>query len=54
MLVRVYFTDEQSLPANFDEVQHRVTQQMQYIDWQEFIVAWRKDRLELYTDHVSS
>lgn len=53
MLVQVYFTGDQNLPANFDEAQHRVTQHMQYVDWQEFIVAWRKDRLELYTDHVS-
>ena len=54
MLVQVYFTEAQSLPANFDEAQHRVTQHMQYYDWKEFIVAWRKDRLELYTDHVCS
>ena len=54
MLVQVSFTDNQSLPANFDEEQNRITPHLRHESWAEFIVAWRKDRIELYTDHVSS
>lgn len=52
MLVQVSFTNNQSLPANFDEEQNRTTSQVRYEEWREYIVAWRKDRLELYRDHV--
>lgn len=52
MLVQVSFTNTESLPANFDEQLNRITSQIQYENWEEYIVAWRKDRLELYTDFV--
>ncbi|TBU28603.1 Pleckstrin homology domain-containing protein [Dichomitus squalens] len=50
MLVRVSYT-EHSVPATFDERQNRVTRQLENEGWVEYMVAWRKDRLELYTDH---
>lgn len=52
MLVQVSFTNIESLATNFDENQNRTTPHIRYATWKEYIVAWRKDRLELYTDHV--
>ena len=52
MLVQISFTNNQSLPANFDENLNRTTPHIRYANWMEYIVAWRKDKLELYTDHV--
>lgn len=53
MLVRSSYTESESVPGNFDEGQNRITPHISHDDWYEFIVAWRKDRLELYGDHVS-
>ena len=52
MLVRVSYTEAVSVPADFDESQDRVDPHIQSDNWMEYIVAWRKDRLELYRDHV--
>lgn len=54
MIVRVSYTRERSLGATFDENQNRSTQHLQYEDWAEFMVVWRKDRIELYEDYVCS
>ena len=51
MLVRVSYTED-VVPANFDEAKNRVTRHIEDDDWAEYIVAWRKDRLEIYRDHV--
>lgn len=52
MLVRVSYTEAASVGANFDESQDRVNPHIQSDNWIEYIVAWRKERLELYRDHV--
>jgi hypothetical protein len=53
MLVRVSYTESESLPRNFDEVQNRMTANIKYEDWAEFLVVWRGKRLEIYEDYVS-
>ncbi|KDQ62280.1 hypothetical protein JAAARDRAFT_454727 [Jaapia argillacea MUCL 33604] len=50
MLVRVSYSKDESLNSNFDEYQNRTSRHLEYEDWGEFIVAWRKDRLEIYED----
>ncbi len=51
MLVRVSYTED-AVPPDFDETQNRTTRHLENEGWVEYIVAWRKDRLELYADHV--
>ncbi|OBZ71250.1 Glutathione S-transferase 2 [Grifola frondosa] len=51
MLVRVSYTEDPVPPA-FDESQNRITRRLDNEAWAEYIVAWRKDRLELYADHA--
>lgn len=53
MLVRVSYTGAESVGTAFDENQNRVTQHLEYEDWSEFMVVWRKERLELYEDYAS-
>ncbi|KAH8104569.1 Pleckstrin homology domain-containing protein [Cristinia sonorae] len=53
MLVRVSYTDATTVGADFDESQDRVNPHIHSDNWMEYIVAWRKDRLELYRDHVT-
>ena len=53
MLVRVSRTDADSVGTAFDENQNRITSHLEYEDWSEFMVVWRKERLELYEDYVS-
>lgn len=53
MLVRVSHTDADSVGTAFDENQNRITQHLEYEDWSEFMVVWRKGRLELYEDYAS-
>ncbi|KAI0648051.1 Pleckstrin homology domain-containing protein [Trametes meyenii] len=50
MLVRVSYTEE-TVAGTFDESQNRTTRHLENEGWVEYIVVWRKDRLELYTDH---
>ncbi|EPQ54943.1 hypothetical protein GLOTRDRAFT_43400 [Gloeophyllum trabeum ATCC 11539] len=50
MIVRVSYSEEESLGPNFDEYQNR-SGRYDYEDMGEFLVAWRKDRLELYEDY---
>ncbi|KAG6830694.1 hypothetical protein H0H92_015170 [Tricholoma furcatifolium] len=52
MLVRTYYTKSEDLNHHFDEQQHRTTRDLLDADWAEYLVAWRRDRIELYTDHV--
>lgn len=54
MLVRFSYTESESVGISFDDAQNRVTPHIQHDNWGEFLVAWRKDRLELYKDHVRS
>jgi hypothetical protein len=52
MVVRIAYCKDRSLGSRFDETQDRSARDMQYEDWAEFMVVWRKDRLELYNDYV--
>ena len=52
MLVKFSHTEAESLPANFDEWQNRTTRHLYNENWVDYIVIWRKDRLELYRCHV--
>ena len=53
MLVRVNYSKLEGL-IQFDDSKHKTTRNLQFEEWSEFIVAWRKDSLELYCDHVST
>jgi hypothetical protein len=57
MLVRISYTKASGVGAFFDEAQHRTTNHLDYEDWSEFLVVWRKDRrgnhrIEFYEDYV--
>ena len=52
MVVRIAYSRDGSLGPSFDEMQNRSARNLQYEDWTEFVVVWRKDRLELYDDYV--
>lgn len=52
MIVRVSYSKEQNLGSHFDETQNRSAQHLQYEDWGEFLVIWRRNRVELYENHV--
>lgn len=51
MLVRVSYTKSEDI-KHFDDAINRTTRNLRYEDWGEFLVAWRKDRIEVYQDHV--
>ncbi|KAF8225870.1 hypothetical protein L208DRAFT_1503595 [Tricholoma matsutake] len=51
MLIRQCYTRSESIKPPFDEVQNRTTRNLQYGGWAEYMVAWRKDRVEIYEDH---
>ena len=53
MLVRVTYVREEGI-TRFDEAINRTTRDVKYEAWGEFLVAWRKDTIEIYRDHVSS
>ncbi|KAF9481182.1 hypothetical protein BDN70DRAFT_855567 [Pholiota conissans] len=50
MLVRVSYTKDEGI-AHFDEEINRTTRNLSYEDWGEFLVAWRRDSLEIYRDY---
>ena len=52
MLVRVAYTKSEGLGAAFDERQNRMTSNIRYEEWQEMMVVWRKNRIEIYEDYV--
>ncbi|KAG6896455.1 hypothetical protein C0992_008178 [Termitomyces sp. T32_za158] len=54
MLVRTYYSRSESVGVNyrFDERVHRTTGDLSDANWAEYLVAWRKDRIELYTDYL--
>ncbi|TFY53099.1 hypothetical protein EVJ58_g9639, partial [Rhodofomes roseus] len=52
MLVKFSHSEAQSLPSNFDEWHNRTTGHLYNEDWKDYIVIWRKDRLELYKGHA--
>ena len=54
MLVRILYTKCETLSHQFNESINRTTRNLHYEDWAEFLVAWRRDSLEIYEDHVSA
>lgn len=38
--------------THFDESIHRVTRDLKFEDWGEFLVVWRMDRIEVYENYV--
>lgn len=54
MLVKISSTKAHNLSAVFHESIHRTTRDLEYEDWGEFMVAWRKDLIEIYEDYVSA
>ncbi|KAF8964211.1 Pleckstrin homology domain-containing protein [Flammula alnicola] len=50
MLVRVSYTKDEGI-THFDDAVHRTTRNLHFEDWGEFLVAWRRDSLEIYKDH---
>ncbi|KAI0699107.1 Pleckstrin homology domain-containing protein [Cytidiella melzeri] len=50
MMVQVSFTPD-TLGPNFDSTKNRVTPHIQYEDYSEYLVVWRKERLELYKNY---
>ncbi|KAF9013461.1 Pleckstrin homology domain-containing protein [Cyathus striatus] len=51
MLVRVVYTKLETLSPAFDDSMNRTTRDLHYEAWGEFLVAWRKDNIEIYEDH---
>lgn len=52
MLVRISYSKTGLIPSHFDEVQHRTTQGLTYEGWGEYMVVWRKTRIEIYENYV--
>ena len=51
-MVQVSFINGDIAGSNFDESRNRVTPRVQYEDWSEYLVVWRKSRVELYKNYV--
>ncbi|KAJ3827599.1 Pleckstrin homology domain-containing protein [Lentinula raphanica] len=52
MCVRIYSNEMVDIYPRFDESVHRVTRDLKYEGWGEFLVVWRKDRIELYENYT--
>ena len=52
MLVRVMHTSLESVGPSFDETQNRTMDKLHCNQWQEYLVVWRKDQIELYQNYV--
>lgn len=53
MLVRVDYTKSEGI-TRFDDNINRSARDLEYEDWGEFLVVWRRDGIELYEDYVGS
>lgn len=53
MLLRIQYTKVEGLPT-FDESVAHVQKDMKLEDWAEFMVVWRRNRLEIYEEYVRS
>lgn len=51
MLVRIDYTKSDTI-AQFDDNINRMTRDLEYEDWGEFLVVWRRDGIEIYKDYV--
>ena len=52
-MVQISFTAE-TLGPNFDSTKNRTTPHIQYEDYSEYLVVWRKERIELYKNYASA
>ncbi|KAJ3910630.1 Pleckstrin homology domain-containing protein [Lentinula edodes] len=52
MFVRIYSTETVDVFPCFDEALHRVTRDLKYEDWGEFLIVWRMDRIEIYENYT--
>lgn len=52
MLVRVGYTESESIGPVFDEEMSRKTRGIRYQEWAEFIVLWRNSSIHFYEPHV--
>ncbi|KAJ3796632.1 Pleckstrin homology domain-containing protein [Lentinula aff. detonsa] len=52
MFVRIYSTEMVDVFPTFDESVHRVTRDLKYEGWGEFLVVWRKDCIEIYENYT--
>ncbi|EMD39935.1 hypothetical protein CERSUDRAFT_112180 [Gelatoporia subvermispora B] len=50
MLIKISYTKTGAISPDFDEWQNRVTSHLRVESFGEYIVAWRKDKLEIYDD----
>ena len=50
--MRYCYSKSESITPAFDEAQNRTTRDLHYAEWAEYMVAWRKNRIEIYEDHV--
>jgi hypothetical protein len=51
MLVRVDYTKSEGI-MHFDDNINRSSRDLEYEDWGEFLVVWRRDSIEIYKDYV--
>ncbi|TFK28020.1 hypothetical protein FA15DRAFT_678662 [Coprinopsis marcescibilis] len=51
MLVRIAYSKSEDFGPKFDDTVHRTVRDLQFEGWAEYIVAWRKDIIEIYEDH---
>ncbi|KAJ6619492.1 Pleckstrin homology domain-containing protein [Mycena sp. CBHHK59/15] len=51
MLVRVGYSESESIGPIFDEEQSRTTRGIRYDEWTEFVIVWRKDLIQFYEPH---
>ncbi|KAK2465224.1 hypothetical protein APHAL10511_002578 [Amanita phalloides] len=52
MLVHVYYSDISYSSQIFNEEIHRTSRNLQYESCGEFLVVWRRDRIEIYKDYT--
>ena len=52
MLVSVFRCEHESLKFPFTEQESRITRGLDSKEWDEFLVVWRNQRIEIYEDYV--
>ena len=54
MLVRVFRCEHENIKYPFGEKECRVMRGLENKEWDEFLVVWKNQRIELYENYVSS
>ncbi|KAF9527557.1 Pleckstrin homology domain-containing protein, partial [Crepidotus variabilis] len=52
MLVRIDYTESEAI-TRYDDNINRTTRDLDFQEWGEFLVVWRKDSIEVYRDHAT-